>query len=93
MPLTLTEINQSAEATWFKQQSFVEKQALGGPGSLANDGTRLEVSSFQVYVSSLSSDYAVAGDRIFDWFHAPSDGTNLTLYNSTTIRGPTTQPE
>ena len=54
-PLTLSEINSSTEASWFTQQSFVEKQALGGPGNQPNDGTRLEVSSFQVYVSSLSS--------------------------------------
>jgi hypothetical protein len=52
----------------------------------------LEVSSFQVYVSSLVSgtqlpliEYSIGFTR--------SDGTTLTLYNSTTIRGPATQPE
>jgi hypothetical protein len=93
LPLTLTDIGQSAEATWFTQQSFVEKQALGGPGSLTNDGTRLEVSSFQVYVSSLSSTSQLPLIEYSIGFTRPSDGTNLTLYNSTTLRGPTTQPE
>jgi type II secretory pathway pseudopilin PulG len=93
LPLTLTDVGQSAEATWFTQQSFVEKQALGGPGSLTNDGTRLEVSSFQVYVSSLSSTSQLPLIEYSIGFTRPSDGTNLTLYNSTTLRGPTTQPE
>jgi hypothetical protein len=91
-PLTLADINESSEATWFSQQPFVTKQALGGPGTQPNDGTRLLVSSFQVYVSSLGSstelpviEYSIGFTR--------SDGTSLTLYNSTTVRSPTTQPE
>jgi type II secretory pathway pseudopilin PulG len=91
--LTLGQIDESAEATWFSQQSFVEKQALGGPGNLTNDGTRLEVSSFQVYVSSLSSTSQLPVIEYSIGFTRPSDGTNLTLYNSTTLRGPATQPE
>jgi len=89
---TLTEINSSANASWFAAQSFVEKQALGGPGNLTNDGTRLQVSSFQVYVSSLGSDTQLPLIEYSIGF-ARSDGTKLTLYNSTTIRGPATQPE
>jgi type II secretory pathway component PulJ len=93
-PLTLADINLSAEATWFAQQtSFVQKQSLGGPGSLANDGTRLTVSSFQVYVSSLSSTTQLPVIEYSIGFTRPSDGTTLTLYNSTTLRCPTTQPE
>ena len=38
--LTCDQIGQSAEATWFTQQPFVQKQALGGPGNQSNDGTR-----------------------------------------------------
>ena len=66
--------------------------ALGGPGSLANDGTRLEVSGFRVSVSSLSSTSQLPVIEYSIGFTRTSDETNLTLYNSTTIRGPTTQP-
>jgi type II secretory pathway pseudopilin PulG len=91
-PLTLAEINEATEATWFTQQSFVTKQALGGPGNQPSGATSLDVSSFQVYVSSLGSatqlpviEYSIDFTR--------SDGTNLSLYSSTTIHGPATQPE
>ena len=93
-PLTLSDINASTEASWFaQQQSLVVKQALGGPGETPNDGTHLAVSSFQVYVSSLSSISQLPVIEYSIGFTRPSDGTNLTLYNSTTIRGPATQPE
>jgi type II secretory pathway pseudopilin PulG len=87
--LTFAEINQPA--TWFTQQSFVEKRCLGGPGG-TNDGTQLNVTDFTAYVSALSStsqlpvvEYSIDFTR--------SDGTSLTLYSSTTVKGPTTQPE
>lgn len=91
LPLTLSEIDQASEATWFTQQSFVTRQALGGPGTQVPGADNLNVSSFQVYLSSLTSttqlpviEYSIGFTR--------SDGTSLTLYNSTTVRGPTTQP-
>jgi len=91
---TLSQINQSSTASQFAQTyNFVQKQAVGGPGAQVNDGTRLAVKGFWVSVNSLSStsqlpvvEYAIGFDR-------SSDGTNLSVYNSTTLRGPTTQPE
>ncbi|MGD0387991.1 MAG: hypothetical protein ABSC42_03465 [Tepidisphaeraceae bacterium] len=93
--LTLAVIDEPTEATWFTQQSFVQKQALGGPGSLANDGTRMQVTGFQVYVnpawlSGTSTQLPVIEYAIG---FKQNDGTSLTLYNTTTIRGPATQPQ
>jgi type II secretory pathway component PulJ len=90
--LAQSDIIQPAKATWFTQQPFVEKQALGGPGNGVDDGTRLDVEGFQASVSSLGAltqlpvvEYSISFAR--------GDGTNLTLYNTTTLRGPTTQPQ
>lgn len=79
----------------FPSESFVTKQALGGPGTGANDNNCLDVSGFQVYVnpawnSGTSTqlpviEYAIGFSR--------SDGASLTLYNTTTIRTPATQPQ
>jgi len=91
-PLTLSDINESSEAAWFMQQAFVEKQALGGPGNLTNDGTRLTISSFAAYVSGLSSTTQLPLVEYSIGF-TQNDGTILTLYNSTTLRGPATQPQ
>jgi hypothetical protein len=92
VPLTYAQIGLSSTATWFAGQSFVQKQALGGPGTQANNSSRLDVQGFQVSVSSLGStsqlpviEFAIGFTR--------ADGTTLTLYNTTTIRGPTTQPQ
>jgi hypothetical protein len=91
---TLSQINQSATATQFTQlYSFVQKQALGGPGSQPNDGTRLAVQGFLVSVHSLSSTSQLPVIEYAIGFARTSDDENLTLYNSTTIRGPTTQPQ
>jgi type II secretory pathway component PulJ len=96
-PLTLAEISESTEATWFTQLSIVEKQALGGPGNQPNDGTRLEVSSFQVDVNSLTSTSQLPVIEYSIGFTRNNGTANpidyLTLYNTTTIRGPATQPE
>jgi hypothetical protein len=89
--LTLSDINQATWATWFTQQSFVQKRCLGGPGG-ANDGTQLNITGFTACVSALNSttqlpvvEYSIDFTR--------SDGTSLTLYSSTTVKGPTTQPQ
>jgi hypothetical protein len=91
LPLTLSDIDEASEASWFTEQSFVTKQALGGPGESGSSNDNLNVSSFQVYINSLNSttqlpliEYSIGFTR--------SDGTTLTLYNTTTVRGPTTQP-
>jgi hypothetical protein len=90
---TLSQIDQSSYATQFTQNySFVEKQALGGPGNEPNDGTRMRIDGFTVNANSLGSatqlpvvEYSIAFSQ--------TDGTKLTLYNTTTMKGPTTQPE
>jgi hypothetical protein len=90
--LTLSQIDQASYATQFTQNyNFVEKQALGGPGDEPNDGTRMQVQGFTVNLNSLSSttqlpvvEYSISFKQ--------TDGTTLTLYNTTTIKGPTTQP-
>ncbi len=83
----------------FPGESWVAKQSLGGPGSEPGTGANvndcLEVSGFQVYVNSSWNagtstqlpvvEYAIGFSR--------SDGTNLTLYNTTTVRTAATQPE
>jgi hypothetical protein len=88
----------AAYVAGFPSESFVTKQALGGPGTAvtaADSNNCLEVSGFQVYVnpdwnSGTSTqlpviEYAIGFSR--------SDGASLTLYNTTTIRTPATQPE
>jgi|GEM_PF-1114028 type II secretory pathway pseudopilin PulG len=91
---TLSDIDQSSYASQFTPQnySFVQKQALGGPGEQADDGTRLKVLSFGVNVSSLSSTTQLPVIEYAIHFQQ-TDGTKLALYNTTTIRGPATQPQ
>jgi type II secretory pathway pseudopilin PulG len=83
----------------FPGETWVAKQSLGGPGSEPGTGANvndcLEVSGFQVYVDSSWNagtstqlpvvEYAIGFSR--------SDGTNVTLYNTTTVRTAATQPE
>jgi len=90
---TLSDIDQQSYATQFSQNyNFVQKQALGGPGDEANDGTRMQVEGFQVSVNSLSSSTQLPVIEYSITFQQ-TDGTSLTLYNTTTIKGPTTEPE
>jgi type II secretory pathway pseudopilin PulG len=86
------EMNQSTAPAQFEALNFVQAQCLGGPGNTPDDGTRLHINGFQVDVQSLGSttqlpviEFALGFSR--------SDGTSLTLYNTTTVRGPATQPE
>jgi hypothetical protein len=90
---TLSQIDQASSVTQFTQNyTFVEKQALGGPGDEPNDGTRMQVQGFTVNVNSLASTTQLPVVEYSITFRQ-TDGTNLTLYNTTTIKGPTTQPE
>jgi len=87
--------NFAAFVSQFPQQSFVKEQALGGPGSQANDGTRLQVTGFQVYVNPAWLSGASTQLPVIEYaiIFKQNDGTSLTLYNTTTIRGPATQPQ
>ena len=87
--------NFAAIVSQFPQQSFVQKQALGGPGSLSNDGTRLQVRGFQVYVNPYWPSGASTQLPVVEFAigFKQNDGTSLILYNSTTLRGPATQPQ
>jgi type II secretory pathway pseudopilin PulG len=87
--------NFAAIASQFPQKSFVQSQALGGPGNQPNDGTRLQVKGFQVYPNPYWPSGASTQLPVVEFAigFKQNDGTSLTLYNSTTIRGPATQPQ
>jgi type II secretory pathway pseudopilin PulG len=90
---TLADINLASTAAQFATSyNFVQKQALGGPGDEPNDGTRMQVEGFNVTVNSLSTTTQLPVIEYSISF-LQNDGTTLTLYNTTTIKGPTTQPE
>jgi type II secretory pathway component PulJ len=90
---TLSQIDLAATATTFTQYSFVQKRALGGPGTQSNDGTRLAVKGFTVTPNNVTSSNVLPLIEFAISFDRSSDDTNLTLYGTTTLRGPTTQPE
>ena len=90
--MPFSEMSESSAPAQFEALSFVQAQCLGGPGNTPDDGTRLHINGFQVDVQSLGStaqlpviEFALGFSR--------SDGTNLTLYNTTTLRGPASKPE
>ena len=90
---TLADIDSASTVTQFTTNyNFVQKQALGGPGDEPNDGTRMQVEGFNVSVNSLGSTTQLPVVEYSISF-LQNDGTTLTLYNTTTIKGPTTQPE
>jgi hypothetical protein len=79
----------------FPSESFVTKQALGGPGSTTSANNCLDVSGFQLYVNPSWNDGTSAQLPVIEYAigFSQSDGTSLTLYNTTTVRTPATQPQ
>jgi Tfp pilus assembly protein PilV len=74
----------------FKTSNFLQYIPLGGPGSLSNPSTYLQVTGAQFYAYSLAGtsqlpvvEFALAFSR---------NNQSLNLYSSTTLRGPSTQP-
>jgi type II secretory pathway pseudopilin PulG len=70
---------------------FIQKQTLGGPGDQPDDGTRLDVTGFQLYLQPAPTDGSQLPVVEFTLTLA-KNGQILTLYNSSTLR-PSTQPE
>jgi type II secretory pathway pseudopilin PulG len=70
---------------------FIQKQTLGGPGSEPDDGTRLDINGFQLYLQQAPTDGSQLPIVEFT-LTLSKDGQNLTLYNSSTLR-PSTQPQ
>ncbi len=75
----------------FKGLDFVQAQALGGPGNQVDNGTRLHVIGAQFNCLSFSNS-ATQLPVIEFALGFTMNGQNLTIYNSATLRGPTTQP-
>lgn len=75
--------------------SFVQQQLLGGPGTQPDNGTRLDVDGFQLYVTqtvTTPSSFVTTQLPIVEFTLTLSkNGQSLTLYNSSTLR-PSTQP-
>jgi type II secretory pathway pseudopilin PulG len=69
---------------------FIQKQTLGGPGNQPDDGTRLDVDGFQLYLQQAPTDGSQL--PIVEFILTLSkNGQGLTVYNSSTLR-PSTQP-
>jgi len=106
MQVLTSQSNFATIVSQFPQQSFLQKQALGGPGIQPNDGTRLQVKGFQVFVNPYWPSAAGAqlpvvefaigfkqNDGLIRGIKGMELATSLVLYNSTTLRGPATQPQ
>jgi type II secretory pathway pseudopilin PulG len=70
---------------------FTQKQLLGGPGSQPDDGTRLDVTGFRLYVQPAPSNGSQLPIVEFT-LTLSKGGQSLTVYNSSTLR-PSTQPQ
>jgi type II secretory pathway component PulJ len=68
---------------------YMNPTPLGGPGTSGN-ANALQVTSANFYVAGLTSTYQLPIVEFSLGF--TKNGQKVTLYNSTTLRGPTTQP-
>jgi len=80
---------QSLTAAQLKGWSYMQKTALGGPGNSGN-ANALQVTGAQFYVTGLSSTTQLPIVEFTLGFK--KNGQYVTLYNCTTMRSPTTQP-
>lgn len=71
--------------------AFIQKQTLGGPGNQPDDGDRLDVDGFQLYVQSAPADGSQLPVVEFT-LSLSRNGQSLTVYNSSTLRPSTAQP-
>jgi len=84
---TLSQLTPAEIEAW----PFVQKQTLGGPGNQPDDGTRLDVDGFQLYVQPAPTDGSQLPIVEFT-LTLSKNGQSLTVYNSSTLR-PATQPQ
>jgi len=70
---------------------FIQQETLGGPGNQPDDGTRLDVNGFQLYVQAAPTDGSQLPIVEFT-LTLSKNGQSLTVYNSSTLR-PSTQPQ
>lgn len=80
---------QALTASQFESWSYIQQTALGGPGSSGN-ANALQVTSAQFYVTGLGSTSTLPIVEFSLGFSKA--GQTVTLYNSSTLRSPTTQP-
>jgi type II secretory pathway pseudopilin PulG len=84
---TLSQFTPAQIESW----PFIQQTTLGGPGSQPDDGTRLDVDGFQLYVQSAPTDGSQLPIVEFT-LTLSRNGQSLTVYNSSTLR-PSTQPQ
>jgi type II secretory pathway pseudopilin PulG len=70
---------------------FMQKETLGGPGNQPDDGTRLDVNGFQLYVQTAPTNGSQLPIVEFT-LTLSKNGQGLTVYNSSTLR-PSTLPQ
>jgi type II secretory pathway pseudopilin PulG len=70
---------------------FMQQETLGGPGNQPDDGTRLDVDGFQLYLQAAPTNGSQLPIVEFT-LTLSKNGQSLTVYNSSTLR-PSTQPQ
>jgi prepilin-type N-terminal cleavage/methylation domain-containing protein len=73
----------------FEGWSYIQPTTLGGPGASGN-ADALQITGANFYVTGLGSTTQLPIVEFSLTF--TKNGQNVTLYNSTTMRGPSTQP-
>jgi prepilin-type N-terminal cleavage/methylation domain-containing protein len=103
-PLPCSQSYAGTSFTWTQLQTltpatiegwpFVQHQVLGGPGtSTSNSGFQVTGSTFYVNPAWMSNSGSVSQLPVVEFsLTFTKGGENLTLYNSSTLRSPTTQP-
>ena len=80
---------ESLTPSQFESWSYIQPTTLGGPGSSGN-ANALQITGANFYVTGLTSTTQLPIVEFSLTF--TKNGQSVTLYNSTTLRGPSTQP-
>jgi hypothetical protein len=95
-PMTYATMNDSATpAQWESEAaSILQQTTLGGPGTQPNSTTALQITGLQVSTAYVTASLASTSQLPIVEFAIgfSQNGTDLTLYSSTTLKGPATQP-
>lgn len=95
-PMSFTSMNESTTpAQWESEAaSILQTTTLGGPGTQPNSGTGLQITGLQVSTTYISASLASTSQLPVVEFAIgfSQSETVLTLYSSTTLKGPATRP-
>jgi type II secretory pathway pseudopilin PulG len=84
---TLSALTPAQIESW----TFIQKHTLGGPAAQPDDGTRLDVNGFQLYVQPAPADGSQLPVVEFT-LTLSKNSQSLTVYNSSTLRPSIAQP-